>query len=170
MNKCALTITAGMFTVALSLLPTTARTASTDEEQIRRVYEQLISGCNAKDVNAIMKAYVEDESLLVFDALLPRQYVGAKAYRKDWEEFLAFFKGPVKCEFSELSVVADKMLGYGHTIFHTSGADTKDKVVDLTMRVTDVYRKIDGTWKIVHEHISFPVDLDTGKPDFSSKP
>jgi ketosteroid isomerase-like protein len=170
MKKRAATITAGMFTVALSLLPTTARTASTDEEQIRRVYEQLISGCNAKDVNAIMKAYVEDESLLVFDALPPRQYVGAKAYRKDWEEFLAFFKGSVKCEFSELSVVADSMLGYGHTIFHTTGTDAKDKAVDLTMRVTDVYRKIDGTWKIVHEHISFPVDLDTGKPDFSSKP
>jgi ketosteroid isomerase-like protein len=120
MNKCAATITAGMFTVALSLLPTTARTASTDEEQIRRVYEQLIAGCNAKDVNVIMEAYVADESLLVFDALPPRQYVGAKAYRKDWEEFLAFFKGSVKCEFSELSVVADRMLGYGHTIFHTT--------------------------------------------------
>src|SRR5690349_13347738 len=87
MNKCAATITAGMFTMALSLLPTTARTESTDEEQIRRVYEQLISGCSAKDINTIMKAYVESENLLVFDALPPRQYVGAKAYRKDWEEF-----------------------------------------------------------------------------------
>ena len=159
-----------MFAMALGLLPTTAWTESTDELQIRKVYEQLISGCNAKDIDTIMKAYVADESLLVFDALPPRQYVGAKAYRKDWEEFLAFFKGPVKCEFSELGVAADRMLGYGHTIFRTSGTDTRDKPVDLTMRVTDVYRKIDGTWKIVHEHISFPVDLDTGKADLSSKP
>jgi ketosteroid isomerase-like protein len=170
MNKCAATIATGIFVVTLSLLPTTARTASTDEEQIRRVYEELSSGCKAKDVGAIMNAYVADQSLLVFDALPPRQYVGAKAYRKDWEEFLAFFKGPVNCEFSELSVVADKMLGYSHTIFHTSGTDTKDKPVDLTMRVTDVYQKIGGAWKIVHEHISFPVDLDTGKPDLSSGP
>jgi len=159
-----------MLAVAHCLLPTTARTASTDEGQIRGVYEKLISGCNAKDVGTIMTAYVADESLLVFDALPLRQYVGAKAYRKDWEEFLAFFKGTVKCEFSELSVVADKMLGYSHTIFHTSGTDTKDKPVDLTMRVTDVYRKIGDTWRIVHEHISFPVDLDTGKPDLSSRP
>jgi ketosteroid isomerase-like protein len=170
MNKCAAAIATGMFVVTLSLLPTIARTATTDEEQIKRVYEKLISGCKAKDVDAIMTAYVADQSLLVFDALPPRQYVGAKAYRKDWQEFLAFFKGPVKCESSELSVVADKMFGYSHTIFHTSGTDTKDKPVDLTMRVTDVYRKIGGTWKIVHEHISFPVDLDTGKPDLSSRP
>jgi ketosteroid isomerase-like protein len=169
MKKYAATIATGVFVVTLSLLPTTAQTASTDEEQIRGVYERLISGCKAKDLDAIMKAYVADQSLLVFDALPPRQYVGAKAYREDWEGFLAFFKGPVNCEFSELGVVADKMLGYSHTIFHTSGTDTKDKPVDLTMRVTDVYRKIGGTWKIVHEHISFPVDLDTGKPDLSSR-
>jgi ketosteroid isomerase-like protein len=170
MNKYAATLTTGMLILALSLLPMAAQTAPADEEQIRRVYEQLISGCSAKDINAIMKAYVEGENLLVFDALPPRQYVGAKAYRKDWEEFLAFFKGAVKCEFSELSVVADRMLGYSHAIFHTGGTDTRDKEVDLTMRVTDVYQKIDDNWKIVHEHISFPVDLDTGKPDFSSKP
>jgi len=35
-----------------------------------------------------MKAYVDDESLVVFDVIPPRQYVGAKAYRKDWEAFL----------------------------------------------------------------------------------
>jgi hypothetical protein len=73
MNKCAATIATGIFVVTLSLLPTTARTASTDEEQIRRVYEELISGCKAKDVGAIMNAYVADQSLLVFDALPPRQ-------------------------------------------------------------------------------------------------
>jgi hypothetical protein len=33
-----------------------------------------------------------------------------------------------------------------------------------------VYGKVDGRWLIVHQHLSFPVDLDTGKPDFTSKP
>jgi hypothetical protein len=27
-----------------------------------------------------------------------------------------------------------------------------------------------GRWLIIHEHVSVPVDLDTGKPDLSSKP
>jgi hypothetical protein len=25
-------------------------------------------------------------------------------------------------------------------------------------------------WVIIHEHVSVPVDLDTGKPDLTSKP
>jgi ketosteroid isomerase-like protein len=38
------------------------------------------------------------------------------------------------------------------------------------MRLTDVYRRINGQWLIEHEHVSVPVDLDTGKPDLASKP
>jgi ketosteroid isomerase-like protein len=50
------------------------------------------------------------------------------------------------------------------------GTDPKGQPIDLTVRATDVYRKIKGNWLIVHEHVSVPVDLDTGKPDLSSKP
>jgi hypothetical protein len=37
---------------------------------------------------------VPDESLVVFDLIPPRQYLGANAYRKDWTDFLAIFSGP----------------------------------------------------------------------------
>jgi ketosteroid isomerase-like protein len=40
----------------------------------------------------------------------------------------------------------------------------------MTARVTDVYRKVAGHWRIVQEHVSVPVDLASGKPDFTSKP
>ena len=36
--------------------------------------------------------------------------------------------------------------------------------------MTDVYKKVKGDWLIVQEHASVPVDFDTGKPDFMSKP
>ena len=61
-------------------------------------------------------------------------------------------------------------MGFSHSIQHLTGTDTKGQPVDVTVRVTDVYRKIKGNWLIVHEHVSVPVDLNTGKPDLSSKP
>jgi len=82
----------------------------------------------------------------------------------------AHFNGPLKFEISDLSVAADEKMGFGHSIQHLTGTDTKGQPVDLTVRVTDVYRKIKGNWLIVHEHVSVPVDLNTGKPDLSSKP
>lgn len=41
--------------------------------------------------------------------------------------------------------------------------------IDLTVRATNVYRNIKENWRIVHEHMPFPVDLDTEKPDLLSK-
>jgi ketosteroid isomerase-like protein len=41
----------------------------------------------------------------------------------------------------------------------------------MTVRVTDVYRKIGGRWLVVQEHVSVPIDLDHGgKPDMMSTP
>jgi len=55
-------------------------------------------------------------------------------------------------------------------IQRVAGTDKQGKKLDLTVRVTDVYKKTRGRWLIIHEHVSVPVDLDTGKPDLTSKP
>ncbi len=100
----------------------------------------------------------------------PRQYVGAAAYRKDWQTFFDSFEGPITVELSDLDVGADRNLAYSHSIQHVAGTDKQGKKLDLTVRVTDVYKKIGGRWLVIHEHVSVPVDLDTDKPDLSSKP
>jgi ketosteroid isomerase-like protein len=170
MNKPTATIAALMFAVALSVSPTGIRAESGDEASIRALESRFVAAVNAKDVNAIMKVYVPEESLFVFDVVPPRQYVGATAYAKDWTDFLGMFKGSLKFEISDLSVTAEWNMGFGHSIQRVTGTNTKGQPVDLTVRVTDVYRKIKGEWLIVQEHVSVPVDLDTGKPDLSSKP
>jgi hypothetical protein len=40
----------------------------------------------------------------------------------------------------------------------------------LSVRVTDVLRKVNGKWLIVQEHVSVPVDLATAKADLTSRP
>ena len=147
-----------------------AHPATSDKAKIQSLEDRFAAAFNAKDVDAIMKTYVPDESLFVFDAVPPRQYMGAGAYRKDWQAFLATFKGPLKFEISDLDIHTDGMLGYSHSIQHVTGTDTKDKPVDFTVRVTDVYKKTKGDWLVVQEHVSVPVDFDTGKADLSSKP
>ena len=137
---------------------------------IEALESRFAAAFEAKDLDAIMKVYVPDQSLFVFDVTPPRQYVGADAYRKDWKDFLATFKGPIKVVMSDLAVSVAGPMGYGHSIQHVTGTDTKDKPVDFTVRVTDVYRKIKGAWLIVHEHVSVPVNMETGKPDMTSAP
>jgi len=165
-SYCLVLLTVLAVCVASSCSPNSAN----DEAEINASVQRLIAAMNAKDINGIMAYYSPDESLLVFDALPPRQYVGATAYRKDWEGFLAAYPGGVQAEVSDWKAETEGNLGYGHGIVRTSGQDKDGKPLDLTLRVTDVYKKMNGKWLVVHEHVSWPVDLETGKADFSSKP
>jgi ketosteroid isomerase-like protein len=106
----------------------------------------------------------------VFDVIPPRQYSGANAYRKDWQDFFATVPGPIiSAEISDLSIMIDGKIALSHCIQHAVWTDKDGKKVDVTIRVTDGYRKIGGKWLIVHEHVSAPIDLTTGLGDFSGK-
>lgn len=149
--------------------PPMAKSAGpSDEAQIRALEARFAAAFRAKDVNAIMKAYATD-GLFVFDVVPPRQYPSAAAYRKDWTGFLGSLKGPIKVDISDLKIGVGGNLAYSHSIQSVSGTNAKGPMA-LTVRVTDVYRKQGGAWKIVHEHVSVPVDVDTGKADLTSAP
>jgi len=145
---------------------------SKDEQAIRALEDQFAAAANAKDLDAIMKVYVPGNDLFVFDVGVPRQHVGWDDYKKDWHDFLGLLPGPIKLTVSDLSVMSDGKIAYGHNIQHLSGTMTDGSPADMTVRVTDVYRKIDGTWLIVQEHVSVPIDFSAGKPvpDMMSKP
>ena len=161
------------FLLAMALVAAVAASScssSNGEAVIDASSQRLVAAVNAKDINGIMAYYTPDETLLVFDAVTPRQYLGARAYRKDWEDFLSFYPSAVHADLTDWKAETDGNLAYGHGIFHTIGPDKDGKTLDMTLRVTDVFKKIDGKWLVVHEHVSWPVDFTTGKPDMTSKP
>jgi len=89
---------------------------------------------NAKDVDRDHEVLRAGSKPVRVRCRAARQYVGADAYRKDWKDFLATFKGPLKFEVSDLDVGVEGPIGYSHSIQHVTGTDTKDKPVDFTVR------------------------------------
>jgi ketosteroid isomerase-like protein len=161
--------------MALSLAPRAdaqakPATATNDKADIQALMESYMDAFRAKDASAIMANYLPDKSLVVFDVIPPRQYVGWHAYKRDWEGFLALYAGEIKVEMTELSVITDGNLGFTHAIVRSAGAMKDGKPLDLTIRLTDCLRKVKGKWYIVHEHVSVPVDILTGQADLTSKP
>jgi uncharacterized protein (TIGR02246 family) len=164
------TISFAAVLVALASATTRVATPIDDEAAIRALEENFVAALNTGDIDAMMRNYVTDDSLIVFDVVTPRQHVGAEAYRKAWRGFFATFKGTPKIAISDLSITVGGNVGFGHSIQHVTGTDVHGKPVDRTVRVTDGYRKVGGKWLIAHEHVSVPIDLATGKPDITSKP
>jgi len=143
-------------------------TSSDDEAAIRALEDRFVMAFNAGDIDAMMKNYAPDNSLVVFDVVPRKQYQGADAYRKNWIEFFAHFKGIPKITITDLGITVDGTMGFSHSFQHVTGTDKQGHSIDRTVRVTDGYRKIGGNWLIVLEHISVPVDLRTGKADLTS--
>ena len=163
-------VVVGAILVALSMMSFGAPARADDRAEIRALEERFVAAMKAKDLDAIMKVYAPGRTLFVFDVIPPRQYVGAAAYRKDWQTFLDTFEGPITVELTDLDAAADRNLAFSHSIQRVAGTDKQGKKLDLTVRVTDVYKKARGRWLIIHEHVSVPVDLDSDKPDLNSKP
>ncbi len=155
--------------LSLAMAPA-ARADAADEAAIKALQQNFVTAVKAKDLDGIMKYYVPDETLFVFDVVPPRQFVGAAAYRKDWEEFLTSIDGQLTFEMSDFVLSADTNLAFAHSIQRTSGKTKDGNDFDFTTRVTDVFKKIDGKWLVVHEHLSVPVDLVSGTADLNSKP
>jgi ketosteroid isomerase-like protein len=139
--------------------------------EIKAQMDAWLVAFKAKDANKVMSFYGPGDSVLAFDVVPPRQYATADAYKKDYEELFKTFDGPINAEVNDLSITTNGSdMAYSHSIDHVAGKTTDGKQLDLTVRVTDAYRKINGKWLIVHEHVSVPVDIMTGQADLQSKP
>ena len=129
-----------------------------DEAHIRQLADNWAKAIRAKDINAIMSHYTPD--ILVFDLAPPLQYVGIDAYRKNFEEWFSSFQGPIGYEIRDLSISPGDDVAFGHSLNRISGKRTSGEETDVWLRATVCYRKIDGKWRVAHEHVSVPFYMD----------
>lgn len=169
MKKALLFLTLAAVVAAGSLAGLRASAASDDNAQINALYQQFATAFRHKDLSAIMALYVHDTTLFVFDVGTPREHVGWDSYRADWKGFLDSIKGnPKTVSIGELGITISGDVAYTHSIQSITG--NMGNLRALTVRVTDVLRKINGKWLIVQEHVSVPINFDTMKPDLMSRP
>ncbi|UMM07869.1 nuclear transport factor 2 family protein [Gluconobacter frateurii] len=142
---------------------------SNDVVAIQALETRLIKANHEKDVSAVMRLYEPDTNVVIFDIVPPRQFLSKVNWQKNVAGYFASFDGPADLEIADLNITANGNLAYGYMIQHFSGKKKGSGNVDLSARVTDVYRKIGGRWFIVHEHVSVPVDIETGMADLNSK-
>jgi ketosteroid isomerase-like protein len=141
-----------------------------DKALIEALEKRYVDAINARNVDKLMECYAHDQNFFAFDIISPRQFEGWEAYKKAFEDIFASYPGRVSLTMSEVHVTTDGRLAFGRNIQSGYLTTPDGKKFPFAFRVTDGYRKIDGKWYIVLEHVSVPVDLATGKADLMSKP
>lgn len=137
-----------------------------DLAQLHVLESTFAKAMNDKDLDGVMAVYARGNALFVFDVVgAPSAHAGWDRYREAFEHMFAAIDGPLDLTMSDLEIQVVGDFAYGRSLQRVSGIHRKGgKPFDYTVRVTDVYRKIDGQWSIVQEHLSLPIDRDTFAP------
>ena len=140
------------------------------QQQINALLTNWQKAFEAKNVNGVMAMYAPGDALTAYDVIPPLQFKGADAYRKDYAGFFAQFEGPLRLEYgdSHLEISGDLAVAYG--LERISGKLKAGQPVDMWLRYTSTFKRMGGQWRDIHDHISVPVDMTTGKAILDLKP
>jgi uncharacterized protein (TIGR02246 family) len=142
--------------------------ANQQEAEIRAVYDRWAKTFEARDIDGIMALYAP--ALVAYDVVPPLEYKGKEAYRKDYLDLLSQYDGPVHVEYRDATIISSGDVGMIYALERFTGKLKNGQTSDMWLRATSGLRKINGKWLIVHDHISVPVDLETGKAALELKP
>jgi uncharacterized protein (TIGR02246 family) len=134
---------------------------ATAEAEIRELVENWLKAVRTRDIDGVVSHYAPD--IVAFDAIARLQFKGVEAYRKHWEACLSLCPGPTIFEIHDLNIAASDDLAFCHCLNRCGATDESGKEKASWMRATVCYRKINGTWRAVHEHWSAPFDMESGK-------
>ncbi len=138
----------------------------TNESEIRKLLEARVKAIREKDVNAVASEYAPD--LVMFNLAPPLQTRGVN--KKGIEEWFSGYQSAIDCEIRDLNISTDNDLAFCHYLYRITGTLTSGKEVDMWVRATLCFRKIEGKWLITHEHDSDPFDMQTFKALLDLKP
>jgi len=144
--------------------------AGSDDAEIRALLDRWTKVFEAHDIEGIMSFYAPGDAVTAYDVVSPLQYKGKDVYRKDYVEFLAQYDGPIHVEFRDMRVLSSGDVGFVHALERFTGKLKNGQQSDIWLRYTGGLRKMNGKWLIVHDHVSVPIDLESGKAVLDLKP
>jgi len=137
--------------------------------EIRGRLEEKARAYAARDVDRVMDLYENSSTVSVFDPGPPDEYCGFGAVT---ETIGNFING---AETMELTYQGDRAVASGDlgTAWSLVRIRTRLKNgvdVDVICRQTNVWRRVDGVWKVIHEHNSVTMSPEQADALFSQDP
>jgi len=125
----------------------------TAERQIRALIEAWTAAVRRHDMPGILAHHTQD--IVMFDLPPPLQSKGMESYSKTWDLFFKYHKPSQAFDVEELAITAGEDVAFAVAILRC-GAGAKPG--GFQFRLTVGLRKIDGDWRVTHEHHSIPAE------------
>ncbi|GBO54189.1 ketosteroid isomerase [Pseudanabaena sp. lw0831] len=145
-----------------------ANQEETGETVISAIINERVQAVRDKNVNALLSNHAPN--ILSFDVINPLHRIGVDMIRERVERWLSSFQSSIGYEVRDLSIKSSDELAFCHYLYRVSGTLIEGGNVEMWVRATICFEKIDDKWTIIHEHQSVPFDPETGKASLNLKP
>ncbi len=134
-----------------------------DETAIAEIEREMAS---AQAVEGVTRTW--DDSVVYYD-IQPDGAVGKEAATAVIAEQFHGVKN-LRTKILQLTVHAEGNIGYAFSTQNfISDVTTGGPALNFIFRETDIFVKKDGKWRLVHQHLSVPVDFTSGRAVLSSQ-
>jgi len=123
--------------------------------------DALAMAIRRKDVDAVMSVFSPD--VVSFDLGPPLRHGGGSAFEERWRALFDAYQGSIDFEPHDLRISASNDLAFSHSLNRMRGTTKSGVTTDRWSRWTACYRKTNGKWLIVHEQVSVPIDMKSGR-------
>lgn len=128
--------------------------------EVRALLESWSGAIRMKDIDRLMPLYSPD--VVYFDVVPPLQVTGSAAVRRNFLRWFDSWKSSIGVEIRDLNVLASGNVAAAYMLHRTSGILTSGRQVDYWIRASVCCQRSDRGWLITHEHVSLPVDFQSG--------
>jgi ketosteroid isomerase-like protein len=145
-----------------------AESERVNRQEILAVIEDRIKAIYEKDEQRVLASYAPN--IISFDLAPPLKSMGIDTIKKRLQAWFAIYQGHINQEVAGVEIEGCGDMAHGYCLTRTHGTNIKGEKMDMWYRTTTFYKNIDGKWLITHEHISDPIDMETGKVIFDLQP
>lgn len=130
------------------------------EQEIRELHEAWFVASGRKDLDATMAPIAP--GIVSYEHSTPLQYTDIADIREECRQGFEYQGDDFSWTVPDLQVLVREDLAVAWGLNRMASKDADGAEMVSWSRGTRVFRRTDAGWRMVHQHVSFPVDAETG--------
>ncbi|WP_435121772.1 YybH family protein [Amycolatopsis thermoflava] len=130
------------------------------EAEVRALHERWFAATTRKDLDGLIAPIAKD--VVSYEHDTPLQHLGRDAVREVCRRGLDWSDAVVRWEVPDMTVLVRGDLAVAWGLNRMIAEDTDGTTTESWSRGTRVFQRRDGEWQLIHQHLSFPYDPESG--------
>ncbi len=141
---------------------------TTDEDAIRQILNHWFEATAAKDIDGVMTNIADN--IVSYEHDTPLQYVGRYNVREVCQRGFDMTNGDVTWTVPDTSIIVVGDLAVQWGLNQMCAQEPGQPPYESWSRGTRIFRRINGEWIMIHQHVSYPYDPETNEAKTQLQP